>query len=172
MKERRHNLTGQRFGNLTVLEFSHKNSSGNCYWKCLCDCGKESLKVGTRLSTGHTTSCGCQGLLNQKLLVTKHGFYNTRTYHTWEGMIQRCTNPNATRYPDYGGRGVTVCDRWLTFTNFLEDMGERPENKTLDRIDPFGNYEPWNCRWATRKEQQNNQRRHKMTEEVKNAGTG
>lgn len=95
-----------------------------------------------------------------------HGMYNTRTYHTWEGMKQRCLNPNATRYNEYGAVGIKLCDRWLDFKNFLEDMGERPVGKTLDRIDPFGNYESENCRWATPKEQSNNQRRHKRSEEV------
>ena len=96
----------------------------------------------------------------------KHGQWQSKTYHTWEGMKQRCLNPNATRYPSYGAIGVTVCNRWLDFKNFYMDMGDRPEGKTLDRIDPFGNYEPSNCRWATRKEQQNNQRRHKLAKEV------
>lgn len=94
----------------------------------------------------------------------RHGQWQSSTYHTWEGMKQRCLNPNATRYPSYGAVGVLVCERWLKFKNFYEDMGDRPVDKTLDRIDPFGNYEPSNCRWATRKEQQNNQRRHKLSE--------
>lgn len=95
----------------------------------------------------------------------RHGQWQTSTYHTWEGMKQRCLNPNATRYPQYGGVGIKVCEAWLEFKNFYQDMGDRPEGKTLDRINPFGNYEPNNCRWATRKEQQNNQRRHKTGRE-------
>lgn len=90
----------------------------------------------------------------------KHGMYNTPTYHTWEGMKQRCLNPKATRYPDYGANGIIVCDKWLSFEGFLEDMGVRPKDMTLDRINPHGDYTKENCRWATRKEQQNNQKRH------------
>ncbi len=89
-----------------------------------------------------------------------HGFHNTRTYHSWEGMKQRCLNPKATKYPEYGARGITVCERWRRFENFLLDMGVRPEGKTLDRIDGNGNYEPDNCRWATPLEQQQNTLRY------------
>lgn len=92
----------------------------------------------------------------------KHGhrtkYRKTPTYHSWAKMKTRCNNPHAHNYEYYGGRGITVCERWSSFKNFLEDMGERPENKTLDRIDPNGNYEPSNCRWATAKEQRVNQR--------------
>jgi hypothetical protein len=97
----------------------------------------------------------------------KHGMWQTRTYHTWEQMKQRCLNPKATKYPAYGAVGVVICERWLEFKHFLEDMGERPVGKTLDRINPFGNYEPSNCRWATYKEQVHNRRRnHVVSEEV------
>jgi len=166
MRQRRVDLTGRTFGQVEILGFSHKNEAGNCYWNYRCSCGKESKTTATRLLSGQTQSCGCAGIRLRKELNTKHGQYDTRTYHTWEGMKQRCLNPNATRFPTYGAVGVKVCDRWMKFEAFLEDMGERPAGHTLDRIDPFGDYEPWNCRWATYKEQQNNQRRHKLTEEA------
>jgi hypothetical protein len=96
----------------------------------------------------------------------KHGYYKSPTYFAWEGMIQRCTNPNWRQWHNYGGRGITVCERWRTFVNFLADMGERPEGRhgkiaeySLDRIDNNGNYEPGNCRWATVAEQHSNKRR-------------
>lgn len=97
----------------------------------------------------------------------RHGMHNTKTYHSWEQMKQRCLNPKATRYPTYGGVGITICERWSEFKNFYEDMGIRPAGTTLDRINPYGNYEPNNCRWATYKEQVHNRRRnHVVPEEV------
>ena len=158
-----YNLIGQTFGRLYVLERNHAVSGKNreANWFCRCECGNITSVRSYLLRKGHTKSCGCLVIEHAaQMNPPKHGMYNTPTYHTWEGMKQRCLNPEATRYPDYGAKGITVCERWRIFENFLEDMGERPEGKTLDRINPFGDYEPNNCRWATPKEQANNQRRH------------
>ncbi|MEV9640416.1 hypothetical protein ABZ756_06935 [Mammaliicoccus sciuri] len=124
-----------------------------------CECGKEFPCEGVMVFNGSIRSCGCYK--TRKLIESSytHGLTNTSEYEIWGGMIQRCTNPKSIDYKNYGGRGITVCDRWLDFTNFLEDMGERPTPKhSIDRVDVNGNYEQANCRWATRLEQNRNQR--------------
>lgn len=124
-----------------------------------CECGKEFPCEGVMIFNGSTRSCGCykKRRLSQESLT--HGLTQTPEYEIWGSMIQRCTNSRSTEYENYGGRGIAVCDRWLDFTNFLEDMGERPTPKhSIDRVDVDGNYEPTNCRWATRLEQNRNQR--------------
>lgn len=165
-----YDLTGQRFGRLLVIGRSivHNKNTKEIVWECQCDCGNTRSVRSYVLRKAGQVSCGCIIKENlSRIDNTKHGMYNTRTYHTWEGMKQRCLNPNATRFTEYGAKGITVCERWKSFENFFEDMGYRPEGKTLDRINPFGNYEPSNCRWATPYEQQHNQRRHRVvTEEV------
>lgn len=157
-------LTGQQFGRLTVLyKTLERNYAGSVMWFCKCTCNNTLLVSSCNLSTGKTKSCGC---LNMERIVT-HGLSGSPEYTAWEGIIQRCTNPNVKNYYNYGGRGISVCDRWLkSFENFYADMGPRPsDDHSIDRYpNNDGNYEPGNCKWSTSKEQLNNRRNNNLVE--------
>ena len=145
-----------KYGRLTKLKDTGKRKWREIVWLCRCDCGNYVEVPTGSLQSGNTRSCGC--------LLSTHGHtrckQRSRTYYSWSSMKQRCANQNTPRYKDYGGRGIRVCNRWLKFENFLEDMGEKPEGYriSIDRIDNDGNYEPNNCKWSTPKEQASNRR--------------
>lgn len=154
-------LTGTRFHRWSVIGRATNTKQGQAQWFCRCDCGTERILKSIVIRRGISKSCGClkrEGLINRS---TKHGHATngiSQTYHSWAGMIARCTDTNHSSFNRYGGRGITVCERWLQFDAFLADMGERPKGTTLDRINGEHGYEPSNCRWATAKDQARNKR--------------
>ena len=147
-------LTGQTFGRLVVLHQVHV-SGHSAMWRCRCTCGELITTRSLRLRNGEVTSCGCDVLKGN----TRHKMCGSRVYRIWQSMKQRCLDPNSTNYPKYGGRGISVCSRWLTFELFHSDMGDPPtENHTLERCDNSAGYSPDNCIWATPMEQGRNKR--------------
>lgn len=147
-------LKGQRFGLLVVMDVTHKGQGGY-YWDCQCDCGKVSNVLATRLIQGITKSCG--HLQGNKGVGKKHGMKYTRIYNTWRNMKGRCMNPKSQMYPQYGGRGIKVCERWLKFENFYEDMKEGYDDTLqIERDDVNGDYCKENCSWTTPQQQAKN----------------
>lgn len=164
----------EKYGRLTVIAESGRNTwKALTYW-CLCECGNHVFVAGIALRRGVAKSCGCLHAEIMRAFANKRGKDSPNfkhghagragraasgTYNSRQAMLARCYNEKDVGYPRYGAKGVTVCDRWRdSFANFLADMGERPEGKTLDRKNPFGNYTPENCKWSTRDEQANNKR--------------
>lgn len=164
-------LTGQRFGRLTVIERTITSKSGRAKWLCQCDCGKSTTTTGTNLRTGVTKSCGCYMIECEttriKEICTTHGKSHTRLYRTWKNMKQRCYNPNNTYYHRYGGRGITICAEWKqdfkAFYDWAIANGYQ-DNLSIDRIDNEKGYSPDNCRWVTRKVQERNKSRNRLVE--------
>lgn len=152
---KRHDLTGKTFGRLTVLERHGIIYGDRIAWRCRCDCGGEAITSTSKLLTGAKRSCGCLERENNASL-TRHGMYGTRTYRVWQNMKTRCLNPKSKFYGLYGGRGITVCQEWMTFEGFLKDMGECPPKMTIDRLDNDLGYFKGNCEWRSMKEQANN----------------
>ena len=159
------NLTGKKFGRLIVIEKS-SIKKGKAKWVCLCVCGKQIIAYSTNLLRKNTKSCGCLRKEKTQKLKIKHGLSSQAAYPSWCDMKQRCNNPEHNAYKYYGGRGITVCDRWLEFENFFEDMGERPKELTLERKNNELGYFKENCCWATRAEQIHNSRQTKLTEKL------
>ncbi len=167
-------LVGKTFGRLTVLALDHKNERLKPYWRCLCKCGAEKVIRGDALTSGATRSCGCfnkevavrTGRLRGNMNV-KHGGEGTRLYTIWRRMKERCLNPNHVHYANYGGRGIKICQEWLsdfaTFRAWAVACGYS-DDLSLDRIDNDSGYSPANCRWASGKAQGRNRRNNRVIE--------
>jgi len=154
-------LSGQKFGRLTVISRAQNNIQNRAMWNCVCDCGGGKTTLGVTLRNGRTKSCGC---LRSELNIerfTVHGCTNTPEYAIWMSMKQRCNNPSNKEFSNYGNRGIKICERWYTFKNFLADMGNKPGNNfSIERVDNSKGYNPDNCIWGTGFEQANNTRKN------------
>lgn len=165
---RAENLSGRKFGRLTPLyrvpnETTPKKAA-IITWKCRCDCGIEKAIGAAALKSSNTKSCGCQKTESSTALLTTHGKTGSGVHNSWSNMRKRCLDSNYRFYRNYGGLGIRICDRWMKFENFLEDMGDRPAGKSIERRENNGNYEPGNCFWATMRQQCVNKRNSRFIE--------
>lgn len=158
----RRDLTGKRYGRLTVIREHHRNEHGTYYWECVCDCGKKTVVSCSNLNSGQTKSCGCLGKECKPPIVIKHGNSRSKLYKIWHAMKQRCLNPHDANYNRYGGRGITVCDEWLTFEPFMKwaiANGYVEGELDLDREDNDKGYNPENCRFISHRDNLKNTHR-------------
>ena len=155
-------LTGMKFGRLTVLKRVENNKHGQACWLCKCSCGNEIVVVGGSLKSGLTQSCGCLQREFMRNINLSHGMSHTKIYKKWKGMMARCYNPKHKNFGDYGGRGIRVCERWHVFDNFYEDVSQMEhfgeKGYSLERENNDKDYCPENCHWASAKEQCRNRR--------------
>ena len=162
MSAKRIDRSGQRYGLWTVLEFDSRYGASGSKWLCQCDCGTRKSVIYRSLQSGSSKSCGCVSSVLRSKKTTKHGMAGTPTYKSWHQMHRRCKGKHGHDY--YVANSITVCQRWDSFENFYEDMGERPSGTTLDRIDGSLGYLPGNCRWANVYEQANNKKTSRKEE--------